>query len=43
MLRLIVEQFQTHHHLPLTPESARFINALVMQEYLNEFNGQHPA
>lgn len=27
----------------LTPESTRFINALVMQEYLNEFNGQHPA
>ena len=43
LLRLIVEQFQTLHHLPLTPESTRFINALVMQEYLNEFNGQHPA
>ena len=42
-LRLIVEQFQTRHHLPLTPDSTRFINALVLQEYLNEFNGQHPA
>ena len=43
LLRLIVEQFQNLHHLPLTPDSTRFINALVMQEYLNEFNGQQPA
>ncbi|MCF7675330.1 MAG: DEAD/DEAH box helicase family protein [Akkermansiaceae bacterium] len=43
MLGLIVEQFAKLHHLPLTPESTRFINALVMKEYLDEFNGQHPA
>jgi type I restriction enzyme R subunit len=43
MLGLIVEQFMTLHHLPLTPESTRFINTLVMQEYLAEFNGQQPA
>ncbi|MCF7733240.1 MAG: hypothetical protein K9N23_16235 [Akkermansiaceae bacterium] len=43
MLGLIVEQFAKLHHLPLTPESTRFINALVMQEYLDEFNGQQPA
>lgn len=30
-------------YLPLTPESTRFINALVLLEYLDEFNGQHPA
>jgi type I restriction enzyme R subunit len=43
MLGIIVEQFSKHHHLPLTAESTRFINSLVMQEYLAEFNGQQPA
>ena len=43
MLRLVVEQLKTKHELPLTAESCRFINALVMKEYLDEFNGQQPA
>lgn len=43
MLRLIVEQLKTKHQLPLTAESSRFINTLVMKEYLDEFNGQQPA
>jgi type I restriction enzyme R subunit len=43
MLRLIVEQLKTHHQLPLTADSSRFINSLVMKEYLDEFNGQQPA
>jgi len=43
MLRLIVEQFKTKHGLPLTLEASQFINALVIKEYLNEFNGQQPA
>jgi type I restriction enzyme, R subunit len=43
MLRLIVEQLKTHHQLPLTADSTRFINSLVMKEYLDEFNGQQPA
>ncbi len=43
MLRLVVEQLKTKHDLPLTAESGRFINALVMKEYLDEFNGQQPA
>jgi len=43
MLRLIVEQLKTQHQLPLTADSSRFINSLVMKEYLDEFNGQQPA
>jgi len=43
MLRLIVEQLKNTHQLPLTTESCRFINSLVMKEYLDEFNGQSPA
>ena len=43
MLRLIIEQLKNLHQLPLTAESSRFINSLVMKEYLDEFNGQQPA
>lgn len=40
MLGLIIEQLKNQHHLPLTPDGCRFINNLVIQEYLDEFNGQ---
>jgi type I restriction enzyme, R subunit len=43
MLRLVVEQLMTRHELPLTAEGGRFINGLVMKEYLDEFNGRAPA
>ena len=43
MLRLIFEQLQTQHHLPLTTEGCHFINRLIMKEYQDEFHGQHPA
>ena len=43
MLRIIVEQLKTKHELPLTAESSRFINSLVIKEYLDEFNGRQPA
>ena len=38
MTRLIIEQFKNKFRLPLTGENTRFINNLVMKEYLNEFN-----
>ena len=43
MLRLIIEQLKNLHQLPLTAESSRFINSLVMKEYLDEFKIQRPA
>jgi len=43
MTTLIIEQFRTRHQLPLTPESCQFISALVVREYLDEFNSQQPA
>ena len=43
MLRLIVEQLNKNHQLPLTADCTRFINSLVIKEYLDEFNGQQPA
>jgi type I restriction enzyme R subunit len=39
MTRLVIDQFKNRHHLPLTAESTRFIEALVMREYLAEFKG----
>ena len=43
MNRLIFDQFNNKHHLPLTAEITQFINALVMKEYLAEFKGHHAA
>ena len=43
MTRLIIEQLKNKHELPLTAEGCRFINNLVIREYLDEFNGQQPA
>lgn len=42
MTRLIIDQLKNRHQLPLTAESTRFIEALVMREYLAEFNGLQP-
>ena len=39
MAKQIFEQFKKKHNLPLDAESTRFINKLVVKEYLNEFNG----
>jgi len=43
MTRLIIEQLKNKHQLPLTAEGCRFINHLVIREYLDECNGQNPA
>lgn len=43
MLRLVVEQLQEVHQLPLSAENCQFIKSLVMKEYLAEFHGQQPA
>lgn len=43
MTRIIIEQLKNKHHLNLTADNTQFINNLVMQEYLAEFNGQHAA
>ncbi|MDZ7848653.1 MAG: DEAD/DEAH box helicase family protein [Owenweeksia sp.] len=40
MLRLIVEQFKKQQGIPLNAASSKFINQLVMKEYLNEYQGR---
>jgi hypothetical protein len=43
MTRLIIEQLKNKHELPLTAEGCRFINNLIIKEYVAESQGQHPA
>lgn len=43
MTRLIIEQFKNKHQLPLTSESTKFINSLVMKEYQQEYQGHQVA
>ena len=39
MVRLIIDQLKTKHHLPLDAEQAKIINAIMVKEYMNEFHG----
>ena len=40
MLRLVIEQFKNKQHIPLTTQSTKRINNLIVKEYMNEYNGQ---
>ena len=39
MVRLVIDEFKNKRNIPLTAEASKFINQLIMKEYLNEFNG----
>ena len=40
MLRMIVEQFKKEQGIPLNAAGSKYINQLVMKEYLNEYQGK---
>ncbi|MFZ1385763.1 MAG: type I restriction endonuclease [Thiolinea sp.] len=42
MQRHVVQQFHQAQHIKLNPDSTRYINQLVVKEYLDEFNGVTP-
>lgn len=42
MQRSVVQQFHQAQNIKLTPDSTRYINQLVVKEYLDEFNGVTP-
>ncbi|WP_157832867.1 hypothetical protein [Thiolinea disciformis] len=42
MQRHVVQQFQQTQNIKLSPDSTRYINQLVVKEYLDEFNGVTP-
>lgn len=39
MVRLVIDQLKTKHHLPLDAEQAKMIKTLIVNEYLNEYRG----
>ena len=40
MTRIVIDQFKTKSKLPLTPATAKSINALLVKEYMNEYHGR---
>ncbi len=38
--RLIVDQLKNKHNLPLDVKRTKFINGLIVKEYMNEFYGR---
>lgn len=40
LIKQVIEQFETKYNIPLTAEETRYINKLVVREYLNEYNGR---
>lgn len=40
MMRLVIEQFMNRHKFALNAESSKYINNLVVNEYINEFYGR---
>jgi len=39
MIKMVIEAFTKKEKLPLSPEAVKYINGLVVKEYMNEFNG----
>lgn len=40
MIKLVINQFVNQNKIKLNPETSKFINNLVVQEYTNEFHGR---
>lgn len=40
MIRLIINHFVKENKINLNPETSKFINNLVVQEYINEYHGR---
>ncbi len=38
MQPIVISEFHTRQHIPLTPDATRIINQLVVAEYMNEFS-----
>ena len=39
-VRLVIDQFKNKHHIPLDANSSKYINGLVVKEYIDEYNGR---
>lgn len=39
MMPLVIHQFKNQQNINLNAEASKYINQLVVKEYMNEFNG----
>jgi type I restriction enzyme R subunit len=39
MIQLVIKKFMKENKVPLKPDSTKFINKLIVKEYMDEFNG----
>ncbi len=39
MIKIVIQEFKIKQKLPLNAEASKYINRLVVKEYMNEFNG----
>ena len=39
MIKMVIDEFMKNQKLPLNAEAIKYINGLVVKEYMNEFNG----
>ena len=40
MVRLVIDQLKNKHNLPLDAAKSKYINAMIVKEYMNEFYGR---
>ena len=40
MIRMVIDHFKNKNNVPLNAESSKYINHLIVQEYINEFEGK---
>ena len=40
MMRLVIDQFKNKNKIPLNADASKYINSLVVNEYINEFYGK---
>lgn len=40
MIGIVIEQFRKNNNIPLNLEASKYINHLIVQEYINEFEGR---
>jgi type I restriction enzyme R subunit len=40
MIKLVIDQFKNKNKIPLNAEASKYINNLVVNEYINEFYGR---
>jgi type I restriction enzyme R subunit len=40
LIKLVIEQFRKKNNIPLNAENSKYINNLLVKEYMNEYNGR---